>query len=248
MKDKAWQIRFGLGLVVLSALLYVLHFVLFRDAHHIMIYLVGDIAFVPIEVLLVTLILHQLLTRREKMSMRSKLNMVIGVFFSDLGTELLHRLSAFDADGRDLARLADIDAKWDDKSFAELRRRFAAEPCALESRCGDLAELRRLLLAKRPGLMDLLRNGNLLEHQEFTDMLWAIFHLADELERREGLADLPDADLDHLTGDLRRAHQRLVLQWLDYMRHLKADYPYLFSLAIRTNPFRPDASPVIEQA
>ena len=248
MKDKAWQIRFGLGLVVLSALLYVLHFVLFRDAHHIMIYLVGDIAFVPIEVLLVTLILHQLLTRREKMSMRSKLNMVIGVFFSDLGTELLHRLSAFDADGRDLARLADIDAKWDDKSFAELRRRFAAEPCALESRCGDLAELRRLLLAKRPGLMDLLRNGNLLEHQEFTDMLWAIFHLADELERREGLADLPDADLNHLTGDLRRAHQRLVLQWLDYMRHLKADYPYLFSLAIRTNPFSPGASPVIKQA
>ena len=248
MKDKAWQIRFGLGLVVLSALLYVLHFVLFRDAHHIMIYLVGDIAFVPIEVLLVTLILHQLLTRREKMSMRSKLNMVIGVFFSDLGTELLHRLSAFDADGRDLARLADIDAKWDDKSFAELRRRFAAEPCALESRCGDLAELRLLLLAKRPGLMDLLRNGNLLEHQEFTDMLWAIFHLADELERREGLADLPDADLNHLTGDLRRAHQRLVLQWLDYMRHLKADYPYLFSLAIRTNPFSPGASPVIEQA
>ena len=248
MKDKAWQIRFGLGLVVLSALLYVLHFVLFRDAHHIMIYLVGDIAFVPIEVLLVTLILHQLLTRREKMSMRSKLNMVIGVFFSDLGTELLHRLSAFDADGRDLARLADIDAKWDDKSFAELRRRFAAEPCALESRCGDLAELRLLLLAKRPGLMDLLRNGNLLEHQEFTDMLWAIFHLADELERREGLADLPDADLNHLTGDLRRAHQRLVLQWLDYMRHLKADYPYLFSLAIRTNPFSPGASPVIKQA
>jgi hypothetical protein len=248
VKDKAWQIRFGLGLVVLSALLYVLHFVLFRDAHHIMIYLVGDIAFVPIEVLLVTLIIHQLLTRREKMSMLSKLNMVIGVFFSDLGTELLHRLSGFDSAGQDLARLADIDVKWDDKSFAELRRQFAARPCSLDSRSGDLAELRRLLLAKRPGLMDLLRNGNLLEHQEFTDMLWAVFHLADELERRAGFADLPQADLNHLTGDLRRAHQRLVLQWLDYMRHLKADYPYLFSLAIRSNPFRPDASPVIEEA
>lgn len=248
MKDKVWQIRFGLGLVVLSALLYLLHFVLFRDAHHIMIYLVGDIAFVPIEVLLVTLILHQLLTGREKMAMRSKLNMVIGVFFGDLGTELLHRLSAFDADGRDIARLADIDAKWDDKRFAELRRQFAARPCALDSRRGDLAELRGLLLAKRPGLMDLLRNGNLLEHQEFTDMLWAVFHLADELERRGSFADLPETDLDHLTGDLRRAHQRLVLQWLAYMLHLKADYPYLFSLALRTNPFRPDASPVIKQA
>ena len=248
MKDKAWQIRFGLGLVVLSALLYVLHFVLFRDARHIIIYLVGDIAFVPIEVLLVTLILHQLLTRREKMSMRSKLNMVIGVFFSDLGTELLHRLTAFGQAGQNIRRLADIDAKWDAKHFAELRRQFAARPCDLDSRSGGLAELRRLLLDKRPGLMDLLRNGNLLEHQEFTDVLWAVFHLTDELERRAGFADLPEADLNHLTGDLRRAHQRLVLQWLDYMRHLKAAYPYLFSLAIRTNPFRPDASPVITQA
>ena len=248
VKDKVWQIRFGLGLVVLSALLYVLHFVLFRDAHHIMLYLVGDIAFVPIEVLLVTLIIHQLLTRRERMSMRSKLNMVIGVFFNDLGTELLHRLTAFDQAGQDSRPLADIDAKWDDKRFAALRRQFQAKPCDLDSRRGDLAELRRLLLAKRPGLMDLLRNGNLLEHQEFTDTLWAVFHLADELERRDGFAGLPEADLDHLTGDLRRAHQRLVVQWLDYMRHLKADYPYLFSLAIRTNPFRPDASPVIERA
>jgi hypothetical protein len=248
MKDKAWQIRFGLGLAVLSALLYVLHFVLFRDAHHILLYLVGDIAFVPIQVLLVTLIIHQLLTRREKMSMLSKLNMVIGVFFNELGTELLHRLMAFDASRQGLSPLADIDATWDDKHFADLRRQYAGEPCALESRSGDLAELRRLLLARRPGMLDLLRNGNLLEHQEFADMLWAVFHLADELERREGFADLPEADLNHLTGDLRRAHQRLVLQWLDYMRHLKGDYPYLFSLAIRTNPFRPHPSPVIKQA
>jgi hypothetical protein len=28
------------------------------------------------------------------------------------------------------------------------------------------------------------------------------------------------------------------------LQHLKHDYPYLFSLAIRTNPFGPDASPV----
>ena len=248
MKDKVWQIRFGLGLVVLSALMYLLHFLLFREPHHIFIYLVGDIAFVPIEVLLVTLIIHQLLTRREKASMLGKLNMVIGVFFNDIGTELLGSLTAFDAKRQDLDHLGDIDAKWDDKHFADLRRRFAARPCELDSRAGDLAALKQVLLAKRPGLMDLLRNGNLLEHQKFTDMLWAVFHLTDELQRRGDLADLPDADLDHLTGDLRRAHQRLVLQWLAYMCHLKANYPYLFSLAVRTNPFNPEASPVIEQA
>ena len=247
MKEKSWQIRFGVVLVVLSALLYLLHFVIFHESHHIFIYLVGDIAFVPIEVLLVTLILHQLLSRREKQAMLSKLNMIIGVFFNDLGTELLGRLSAFDTQPGDLDDLSDIDANWDAARFAGLRRRFIGESCKLDSRAGDLAGLKSFLLEKRSGLLDLLRNGNLLEHQKFTDALWAVFHLADELERRGDFSALPDTDLHHLSGDLRRAHQRLVLQWLAYMRHLQADYPYLFSLAIRTNPFRADASAVVEK-
>ena len=34
-------------------------------------------------------------------------------------------------------------------------------------------------------------------------------------------------------------------QWIEYMKHLKDEYPYLFSLAIRMNPFDCNASPVI---
>jgi len=40
------RVVIGIVLVALSALVYLLHYVLFRDAHHIFIYLVGDIAFV----------------------------------------------------------------------------------------------------------------------------------------------------------------------------------------------------------
>jgi hypothetical protein len=35
-------------------------------------------------------------------------------------------------------------------------------------------------------------------------------------------------------------------QWLDYMKHLKGNYPFLFSLAMRTNPFDQNASPIIQ--
>ena len=38
----------------------------------------------------------------------------------------------------------------------------------------------------------------------------------------------------------------LIAEWLAYMRHLKKNYPYLFSLALRTNPFDPQASAVID--
>jgi hypothetical protein len=54
MKCFSWQAILGIFLILLSAILYLIHFAIFRDAHHIFLYLIGDIAFVPIEVLLVT--------------------------------------------------------------------------------------------------------------------------------------------------------------------------------------------------
>ena len=73
-KHVRWQILLGLALVALSVGLYALHFLWFRDMHHILIYFVGDVAFLPVEVLLVTLVLHQLLHSREKKAKLSKLN------------------------------------------------------------------------------------------------------------------------------------------------------------------------------
>jgi hypothetical protein len=85
-------------LVGLSVLLHLLHYAIFRDAHHIVIYLLGDLAFLPISVLFVTLVVDQVMARQEKRAMFRKLNMVIGAFFSEAGTELLKIFWKFDAD------------------------------------------------------------------------------------------------------------------------------------------------------
>jgi len=66
MKRLGWQAILGIFLILSSSILYLIHFTIFRDAHHIFLYLIGDIAFVPIEVLLVTLVLHHLLSVRVK--------------------------------------------------------------------------------------------------------------------------------------------------------------------------------------
>jgi len=57
---------------------------------------------------------------------------------------------------------------------------------------------------------------------------------------------LPDTDYEHLAGDIKRSYILLVHQWLDYMKHLKDNYPYLFSLAMRVNPFDQDESPIVK--
>ena len=96
MKGLKWQVKWAIILIVLSALIYILHFVIFRDVHHIFLYLIGDIAFVFIEVLMVTLVIHELLTMRERKDLIEKMNMVVGTFFVEVGRTLLDRLNDFD--------------------------------------------------------------------------------------------------------------------------------------------------------
>jgi hypothetical protein len=36
---------------------------------------------------------------------------------------------------------------------------------------------------------------------------------------------------------MKRAYSELLREWIAHMKHLKTAYPYLFSLAVRTNPF-----------
>ena len=60
-KHHPWQGRLVFGLAILSVALYLVHYAVFRDWHHILIYTLHDIAFLPIEVLLVTLVIHRLL-------------------------------------------------------------------------------------------------------------------------------------------------------------------------------------------
>jgi len=245
MKRFNWQILLGLSLIALSALLYLGHYAIFKDAHHIFIYMVGDIAFVPIEVLLVTLIIHQLLSVREKRSMLKKLNMVIGAFFSEVGTQLLKSFYDFDIQADTIRNDLIVKKEWSAKDFSRALKHFKNYDYSVNSKKGNLEHLQRFLIEKRDFLLGLLENPNLLEHESFTELLWAVFHLTEELAFREDVKRLIDTDYDHISGDIKRAYVLLISEWLAYMKHLKIDYPYLFSLAIRTNPFDPNASPVV---
>jgi len=245
MKKIKWQLLLSAALVLLSCGLYFLHFLIFHDARHIFIYLLGDIAFLPFQVLFVTLIINQLLSSRDKRVKLKKLNMVIGTFFSEAGSQLLRQFLKFEKNEKALAALVLHTRRWSDQDFLKLLKQLPGFGYDIDIRGGNVSELKVFLISRREFLLTLLGNANLLEHDKFTDLLWAVFHLTDELEYRLDFDHLPAADLQHLAQDLRRAFQLLVLEWLAYMRHLKHDYPYLFSLAIRTNPFDSEASVII---
>lgn len=240
----SWQVVLALILMSLSLVFYSIHYYIFKDFHHIILYLIGDIAFLFLDVLIVVLILHRLLEFRERKAILKKLNMVIGTFFIEVGTELIKRCAKFDQELSCISSELIVTKDWTDKEFARIRRDIEKHKSTINSKAGNLEDVRIFLLDKRQFLLGLLENPNLLEHESFTNLLWAVFHLTDELAHRGDFKKLPDSDYQHLSGDIKRAYQSLILEWLDYMRHLKHDYPYLFSLAMRTNPF--DANACVE--
>ena len=124
MSHLSKQIMFGIALVILSALTYYIHFLIFRDPHHIFIFMVGDVAFVFVEVLLVSLIIHQILEQRERRNRLEKLNMVIGAFFSEVGTTLLAAFSDLDPNIDIIRKDLIVRSDWSDEEFDDLIKKL----------------------------------------------------------------------------------------------------------------------------
>jgi hypothetical protein len=237
--------KVALVLIGSSAALSLLHVFLFADLHSLLFYLALDVVFVPLQVLLVTVLIERLLTEREKQTLLRKLNMVIGAFFGEVGNRLIRMMGTTCADFSTLQQALAVAQDWRKSHYEAASGFIQSYQCNFDPDNVQLEDLRELLLQKRDFVLGLLQNPNLLEHDEFTDLLWAVCHLTEELEAREILQDLPRSDLKHLASDLQRAFSFLVREWLIYMQHLRRHYPYIYSLSVRTNPFNSAASPII---
>jgi hypothetical protein len=246
MKRLSWEAKLGIALILFSIVVYAAKFVILGDLNNTYFYVFNALGFLPLNVLLVTLILNQLLIMRSRKEKMEKLNMVIGTFFSELGTKLLANFSDIDPD---LERIRDnliVGKDWSDKEFDSVHRILKQHAYIVDIKKAELIPLREFLIIQRDFLLRLLENPAILEHAAFTELLRSIFHLTEELDSRDQLTDLPETDYAHLAGDIQRAYTLLVSQWFDYMRYMKKNYPYLFSLAMRRNPFDKDASPIVK--
>jgi len=191
--------------------------------------------------------LEMMLNIREKKQRNEKINMIIGIFFDEIGTELISYFSKFDPNIDKIRKQLAVNKNYSDQGFALIKKRLKNYSYNIAIDKSILISLRNFLMEKRGFLLQLLENPNILEHESFSELLMAVFHLEKELELRKRTNQLPEEDLDHLNKDIERVYVLLINQWLDYMRHLKKEYPYLFSLAIRINPFDSDASPIVHK-
>ena len=189
--------------------------------------------------------IEHIVSKRERAQRLRKLNMIIGVFFSEVGTRLIKKLSAHDPEIDRIQSALVVSNNWSDADFIQAQDIIHHHESRLDSRSVPLPELHGFLVHHKGFMLALLENPQLFEHDTFTNLLHAVFHLSEELNARDSLTDLPISDYNHLSSDINRVYGLLITEWLTYMQHLKTHYPYLFSLAMRTNPFDKNASPIV---
>ena len=240
-RNKSRVLRTAAVLIAVAATIYFIRWQLFGFPQEMLRYLMDDVAFLLIQALIVWLVLDRVLRQMERESMMNKLNMVIGAFYSELGTTLMGAIASFDAEFCDVRPHFLVRPGWSTEQYAEAKSLVSTYDFSIELNCGDLPGLKALLVQHRSFLLSLLENQNLMEHETFTELLWAVFHLTEELAVRPDVTCLPAPDARHITVDVQRAYRLLIAEWLDYMRHLQTQYPHLFSFAVRTNPLDPEA-------
>lgn len=223
--------------MISSIIVYVLEVLLFHNSHETVFLIFQDVAFLPVEVILVSFILEKYLKRRETQEKFRKMQIVISAFYMDVGTPLIENFSRFNTNFQILKEEFAVEEDLIDNEKEKIFKLVNDFDYAIDSRVGDLVDLKNFLKTKKKYILGMFENPNLLEHDYFTDMLWSVYHVLDELENRDTLIGLPVNDMDHLSLDIKRAYQLVVKEWVKYMIHLKNEYPYLFSLAIRKNPF-----------
>lgn len=245
LKERGWLISIFL---FFSVVVYWVHYLIFRDAHHIFIYMIGDLGFLFLDVMLVVIVIEQLLNQREKNNRLNKLNMLIGAFFSEVGHGLVEKLATLIENKEKIKEKVLFTVAWQKHHFIKAASEIKVFPLTISADPEDLVDLRDFLLPKRDFLLSLLANPTLLEHESFTNLLWSIFHLSEELALRpEEMINLPASDLEHLNNDVRRVINLLLEAWVNYAAHLKEKFPFLFSLVIRINPFSATPTPIVSQ-
>ncbi len=225
-------------LSVLSAAIYLVQNLLFHKPEDTFFYLFQDLAFVPVQAIIATLILNKLLNIIEKQLTLKKLHVVVSSFFAVTGTSLLNALADQNKNNDQLYGLFTSDIFKDKRKFRALKKELESFHYDIDVTPESLEILREVLTQNMPDLLNLLQNSNLHEHDSFTDMLWPIYHVADELNSRGSLVCLSPQDLAHLKRDITRAYPRLIIEWINYLKYLSSNYPYMFNSAIRNNPFK----------
>lgn len=224
-------------LLCASALLYAIHYLIFRDLHHLAIFGLHELAFVPLEVILVTLGLDQLVEKTHREEARSKVSIIETLYFNESGGTMLRYLTSFDPDAARLRELLQVTEDWHSSDFRQAIRQLKSYPFLLDLERIDFFGLHYHLSQRHEYYRSMLENPALTQSEAFTEMIMKIYLLWEELDGRTNLYQLPEKDRSYLAELLHEIYRELTEYWLDNVYNHSIHNRFRLHRAIESNPF-----------
>lgn len=224
-------------LLCASALLYAIHYLIFRDLHHLTIFGLHELAFVPLEVILVTLGLDQLVEKTHREEARSKVSIIETLYFNESGGTMLRYLTSFDPDAARLRELLQVTEDWHSSDFRQAIRQLKSYPFLLDLDRIDFFGLHYHLSQRHEYYRSMLENPALTQSEAFTEMIMKIYLLWEELDGRTNLYQLPEKDRNYLAELLHEIYRELTEYWLDNVYNHSIHNRFRLHRAIESNPF-----------
>lgn len=218
----------SLILILTSAAMFLSHYLIFGQAVTTSYYSLMSVCLIPINILTVTIVFENIIEYKSKKDKMDKLNMLIGMFFSELGYDLMDLIIQADTEGANLiSYFSDLKA---------IESKLKSHNHHINIDLIDIPALDKLINKNKNILVNLMSNDSILEHELFSDLLMAVMHLKDELLFAK-THNKDENSIHHIQGDIIRVYKNITLQWIKYIYHLEKFYPYLYKHAIQVNPF-----------
>ena len=231
MKKIRYYFVISFILIALSAVMFLIHYLVFGQALNTAYYSLMNLCFIPINSLVVTIILEKLIDYRAKKDRIEKINMLVGIFFTEVGGKLMHLIIDSDKDAKNyITNFEDLN---------KIKKCLYEYNYKVDMNYIDLCAIKNILVEHNNLFVTLISNESILQHQIFTDLLMSVIHLRDEIMFMEKDKE-SGFNTNHLENDVIRVYKNISIQWISYLEYLSKSYPFLYNNAIRVNPFKFD--------
>lgn len=231
MKKIRYYFVISFILIALSSIMFFIHYLIFGQALNTAYYSLMNLCFIPINSLVVTIMLEKLIDYRAKKDRIEKINMLVGIFFTEVGGKLMHLIIDSDKDAKNyITNFEDLN---------KIKKCLYEYNYKVDMNYIDLCAIKNILVEHNNLFVTLISNESILQHQIFTDLLMSVIHLRDEIifmekDKESGF------NTNHLENDVIRVYKNISIQWIFYLEYLSKSYPFLYNNAIRVNPFKFD--------
>lgn len=237
IKETIEFIKKYLPIVAITVCFYAIYYLLLHNKDDIITSIMDNIISVPFNVLITGILFDYILNRKTRKIEEEKIDMVIGIFYTEVGNELLKMMTKAD-ECIELVRsdlLATYD--WEEENYENAIKILDQMDYCVDIDKIDISEMKLLLDKSTPLIIDLL-SGNVLKNKiDFTEIVVSVFHLRCEFNERIIQDELEEYEKEHLIDDIEVAYKLLAKRWYQYIYILQKEHPQLFVKALINSPF-----------